>query len=418
MRRGIALATAAGLALTLAACGNDSTTDETSGATGGSTTDTSTTAEGDGITITVWTDTNRQPALEEAAKAYEEATGNTVELVTKEFDDIRADFLAQVPTGEGPDITVGAHDWLGELVSNGVVAPLELGDKAEEFNDLALTAFTNDGQVYGLPYAMENVAIIRNTALADSTPDTFDEMIEMGKAAGTEYPFLIQTGADGDPYTYYALQTSFGAPVFELDDNGEYNTTLALGGENGHKFAQWLNDQGETGTGVLDTNMTYDIAVDAFKNGNAPYIVGGPWMVADFEEAGIDIAVDPIPSAGGEAAQPFVGVQGFYLSAQAQNQLAATDFLVNYVATEDVQETIYEVGNRLPAMTSVAEKAAENPVTAGFAEVAADGALMPSIPEMSAVWNYWGSTESQLVKGSDDPAGVWDKMVSDIEGDL
>src|SRR3712207_6846834 len=42
-----------------------------------------------------------------------------VELVQKDFGEIQEQFIAQVPTGEGPDITIGAHDWLGNLVTNG-----------------------------------------------------------------------------------------------------------------------------------------------------------------------------------------------------------------------------------------------------------------------------------------------------------
>ena len=30
------------------------------------------------------------------------------------------------PAGEGPDIIIGAHDWLGELVTNGLLAPIDL----------------------------------------------------------------------------------------------------------------------------------------------------------------------------------------------------------------------------------------------------------------------------------------------------
>src|SRR5699024_4833690 len=129
-----------------------------------------------------------------------------VTLVQKNYEDIRADFVTQVPTGEGPDITVGAHDWLGELTANAVVAPLELGEKASAFEPVAVDAFTYDGQVYGLPYAIESVALIRNTELAPEAPATWDEMVEMGEKAGTDYPTLIQVGETGDPYTMYPFQ--------------------------------------------------------------------------------------------------------------------------------------------------------------------------------------------------------------------
>ncbi|MGN8245140.1 sugar ABC transporter substrate-binding protein [Cellulomonas soli] len=407
MRRSIPVVAATlGLALTLAACSGSS--DEPADDS------TSSAPAADGGSLTIWVDETRQSAVEAAAAAFEDETGATVELVLKNFGDIRADFLAQVPTGEGPDITVGAHDWLGELTTNGVVAPIELGDKAAEFEPVSIEAFTADGQVYGLPYAVENLALIRNTALAATAPATWDEAVAAGQAAGSKYPILIQTGVEGDPYTYYPLQTSFGAPVFTQNEDGTYNPELALGGENGNAFATWL--QGQGAAGVLSTDITYDIAVDAFSKGESPFIIGGPWMIESFE--GLDLAIDPIPTAGGQPAQPFVGVSGFYVSAQSQNALLANDFLVNYMATEDAQLALYEAGNRPPALIAAADSAASDPITDGFRKVGAAAVPMPSIPEMGAVWAFWGVTEANIISGAAEPVAAWEKMVTDIQGAL
>ena len=405
MRRGItAGAMTLGLALALSACGGAG--DDTAATPSASPSDEA------GESLVIWVDETRQAAVEQAATAYEDANGIDVEIVLKNFEDIRADFLAQVPTGEGPDITVGAHDWLGELMTNGVVSPIELGDKAPLFEAVAVEAFTQGGQVYGLPYAIENIALIRNTALASEAPATWDEAVAAGRAAGATYPILIQTGVEGDPYTYYPLQTSFGAPVFVQNEDGSYTAELALGGEAGHAFAGWLQAQGAAG--VLSPDMTYDIAVEAFKNGESPFIIGGPWMLEQF--ADLELAIDPLPSAGGQPAQPFVGVQGFYVSSQTENALLANDFLVNYIATDDVQLALYEAGSRPPALLSAAEKASSNPVTAGFAEVGAGAVPMPSIPEMGSVWAFWGVTEANIISGAVDPVAGWDKMVADIQG--
>ena len=104
MRRGIpAAAVTLGLTLALTACsgsGNDTSGDPTSQATG----------DGAGGSLVVWVDETRQGAVESAAAAFESENGVDVELVLKNFEDIRADFLAQVPTGEGPDISVGGID--------------------------------------------------------------------------------------------------------------------------------------------------------------------------------------------------------------------------------------------------------------------------------------------------------------------
>lgn len=409
MRRSITLtAVALSAALTLAACGGDDAEEPAE-----SEAPESSAPAADAGNITVWVDETRQAAVEAAAADYEAATGTTVEIVLKNFEDIRADFNAQVPTGEGPDITVGAHDWLGELTANGVVAPIELGDKASEFEQVALDAFTYDGQVYGLPYAVENIALIRNTALAPEAPATWDDAVAMGQAAGTEFPILLQVGETGDPYTAYPLQTSFGAPVFVQNDDGSYTAELALGGAPGEAFASWLAAQGAAG--VLDTAVTYDIAVAAFAEGKSPFIIGGPWMLGSFE--GLELAIDPIPSAGGQPAQPFVGVQGFYVNAQSENALLANDFLVNYIATEEVQLALYEAGDRPPALIAAADAASSDPITAGFRAVGAEAVPMPSIPEMGAVWEFWGVTEANIINGAD-PVSTWSKMATDIQGAL
>lgn len=406
MRRSIpALAATMGLALVLTACSSSGSGDDT-------TDDASTAAAGDGGSLTIWVDETRMDAVQSAATAFEDETGAAVELVEKNFEDIRTDFLAQVPTGEGPDITVGAHDWLGELTTNGVVAPIELGDLADDFEEVSLEAFTQDGQVYGLPYAVENIALIRNTALAPEAPATWDEAVAAGQAAGAQYPVLIQTSEEGDPYTFYPLQTSFGSTVFAQNEDGSYSSELALGGAEGEAFAAWLQAQGAAGT--LDTAMTYDIALDAFAKGQSPFIIGGPWMLESFGD--LELAVDPIPSAGGQPAQPFVGVAGFYVSAQSDNALLANDFLVNYMSTEEAQLALYEAGNRPPALIAAADAASADPVTAGFREVATDALPMPSIPEMASVWEFWGVTEASIINGSQDPTAAWQKMVADIEG--
>lgn len=370
-------------------------------------------------TLTIWVDENRQPAVEAAAADFEEATGVTVELVQKNFEDIRADFLAQVPTGEGPDITVGAHDWLGSFIVNGVVDSVDLAD-ADAFEAVATEAFTYDGQLYGLPYALETVAVVRNTELApEPTPDTFDAMIEAGRASGAKLPFVINTaGTTGDAYTYYGLQTSFGAPVFEQNEDGSYTTDIGMGGEEGQAFAAWLGENGMAGTGLFSTDWTYDIAVQEFADGNAPYTIAGPWAIAAFEEAGIDVAVDPIPSAGGETAAPFVGVQGFYVSAQSENALLANDFLTNYMATPEAQTALYEADPRIPALSEVAESVAEDPIVAGFLAASQNGTPMPSIPEMADVWEYWNAAQSSIISGSAEPAAAWDKMLADLESNL
>lgn len=372
--------------------------------------------------LTVWVDADRAGVLEDVAAAFEDERGVSVELVTKDFGAIRDEFITQAPTGNGPDIIVGAHDWLGKLVQNGVVAPLELGDKASEFQDVAVTAMSYEGQTYGLPYSVENIALVRNVDIAPEAPETFDDLIAAGQAAvaegAAEYPFLVGLDpAAADPYHLYPLQASFGAPVFEITADGTYDpTTLALGNEGGEAFAVKLREWGQAG--ILNTNISGDIAREEFVAGKSGYFLTGPWNIPAISEGGINYAIDPIPTAGGETATPFVGVQGFYVSSESENQLAANEFLVNYIGTDEVQTALYEVGGRAPALLSAFEAAQSDADVAAFGAVGAEGVPMPNVPAMDVVWSDWGSTEVAIINGQGDPVELWRAMVESIQSKI
>ncbi len=393
--------------LALAGCSADS--GDTGTGTGGGTT-------ANDSTLTVWVDAERLDALQPAADTYTEKTGVKVDLVSKDNATIKDDFIQQVPTGKGPDITMGAHDWLGELVTNGVVSPIELGAKADGFLDVAITAATYDGQVYELPYAVENLALLRNADLVAEPATSYDDMIAKGTAAGVTYPFLVEQGVDGNPYHLYPFETSFGAPVFGTDASGGYDASqLEIGNAGGEAFAAWLASQGKNGTGVFNTEITGDVAKTAFTSGDAAFWLTGPWNVAAALDAGINLAVDPIAAPSTNVAAPFAGVKGFFISEQSKNKVAANDFLVNYMATPEVQNALFESGKLLPALKASAEAASSDPVIAGFAAVGAEAVPMPAIPAMGQVWQFWGIAQAAIING-EDPAATWQKLAADVQG--
>ena len=380
-------------ALTLAGCSTGSGGDDSS--SGGDS----------GGTLTVWVDAERVDALQGAADAYQEKTGVTVKLVGKSVDDMKDDFIQQVPTGKGPDVVMGAHDWLGELSTNGVVAPIELGDSSEDYLPVALQAATYEGTVYMLPYAVENIAVLRNADLVPEPATSFDDMVSKGT-------FVVEQGAEGNPYHLYPFQTAFDAAVFGTDDSGSYDPTdLQLGSEGGFAFADWLGAQGAAGT--LNTDIDGEIAKQQFLDGTAAFWLTGPWNVGAATDAGINVEIDPIPSPTGETASPFAGVKGFFVSAESKNKVAANDFLVNYLGTEDVQLELFKAGNVLPALTAAADTAASDPIIAGFQAVGADAVPMPAIPAMGAVWQFWGVAEAAIING-EDPQATWQKLVDDV----
>lgn len=364
-------------------------------------------------TLTVWVDAERADALAQAATDYEAQTGIAVEIVARDNSTLKDDFIQQASSGSGPDVVMGAHDWLGELTTNGVIAPLELGDKAGDFLPVALDASTYDGTVYELPYAVENLAMLRNADLVPEPAANYDDMIAKGTAAGVEFPFVVEQGENGNPYHLYPFQTAFGAPVFGRDAAGSYDPTqLTLG--DGTPFAEWLSSQGSAGANTMSTEITGDIAKEKFTTGQAAFWLTGPWNVKTAVDAGINVAVDAIPSPGPEAAQPFAGVKGFFVNQYSDNKVAANDFLVNYLGTEDVQVALFNSGGVLPALTAAAESVSSDPIIAGFKAAGMDAVPMPAIPAMGRVWEFWGIAEASILNG-EDPDATWAQLTSDVQ---
>ncbi len=405
-------------ALALSACGGDNKTSTSASATPQDL------AAAGATTITMWVDAERSPALKDIAAKFKTDTGIEVKLVVKDFAAVRDDFITQVPTGKGPDLIVGPHDWVGKFVQNGVIAPVELGEKASGFSATAIKAMTFNGSTYGVPYSVENIALLRNTALLPAAVKTFDEVVAAGQgvvdAGKAKYAFLV--GLDpkqGDPYHLYPLQTSMGSSVFGLDAEGGYDPkNLVVGEPAGVEFAKKLVEWGDTGSKVLNSNITGEIAKEEFKNGKSPYFLTGPWNVPELQKAGIKLAVDPLPTAGDKPAQPFVGVNGFFISAKSANALATTEFVTNYLTTEVAQDSMFTAGGRPPALKASFEKASSDPIVAAFGAIGDNGVPMPAIPEMDAVWNDWGATELDLIKGKADPAVAWPKMAANIKSKI
>lgn len=405
-KRLIAIAAAAALALT--ACGGS----------GGGETKPSENAKSEqpkqGGSLTIWADETRIGAFKELGAQFKESSGVTLDVVQKPTADIANDFIAQAGSGQGPDLIVTAHDGLGNLVQNGVISPIDFASKADAFNPVAVQAVTQDGKVWGMPYALENIALVRNNKLAKDTPDTLDKLIEQGKSSGSQYPLLVQQGEQGDPYHMYPIQTSFGAPVFQMKDN-EYTTDLGMAGPEGEAFAEYIQKLGKEG--VLSGDIGGDQAKQLFLDGKSPYMITGPWNTAEFTKAGMDISVLPVPSAGGKPSAPFVGVQVVYVSAKSKNALMANQF-IDFLGSKEAQDKLYELGGRVPALTESADSV-DDELMSGFNDAAKDGQPMPTIPEMNAVWEFWGNTQIQIIdQKSPDAKAAWQTMIKNIQSKI
>jgi maltose-binding protein MalE len=410
--------------MVLAACSPDDSGDTTT--TGGPTTttpaDTTTTPEttstvgGDTTTTTeplvradadlvIWADDTRTPVIQTFADQFAADNGVTVAVQELGFGDIRDRLIAAAPAGEGPDVIIGAHDWLGQLVSAGVVAQLDVSSVEGDFSPAAIQAFNYEGSVYGLPYAIENIALVRNIDLVPESPATFEEMVDVSlgllDAGEITLPLALQENGNGDPFHNYPIITAFGGYVFGLNDDGSYNPEdIGIDSEGGLAAASYFAEL--SSQGVISIDTLYDVMIESFSTGASPFAITGPWALGEFDAAGVNYVVEPIPPVAGGEPRPFIGVQGFMVSAFAENPLIASTFVIDLMATQEAQEALFTAGGRPPAHAAAFDAvAAGNPNVAGFGEAGQNGYPMPAIPEMGSVWQAWTDAYALIFTGAD-----------------
>ena len=66
-------------------------------------------------TLTIWADDLYGPAIKTASAAFAADNGVTVDVQTISKD-LQAQFVTASQAGTGPDLVMGAHDWIGNLV--------------------------------------------------------------------------------------------------------------------------------------------------------------------------------------------------------------------------------------------------------------------------------------------------------------
>ncbi len=354
--------------------------------------------------LVVWADEKRGAALETVTPAFTEATGVDVEIVLVDFGSIKDEVITKGPAGEGPDIFIGAHDWVGELATNGAVAPIDLGGRSVEFTDTGLNALKWEGQQYGLPYVTEAVALYYNADLVSEAPASIEDLTAACDAIEVTNCLGIPGGNDGgDAYHHYPFLSAFGGYIFGFDASQGFDVEdIGLDSEGAVAGAQLLETLIADGY-VASTN--YDDAKNLFLEGNQAFWLTGPWELGTLgDQDTVNWSVTTLPSVNGTPMSPFVGIQGFYLSEYATNKALASEFLLNFVATPETMLELFNADPRGSAYLATIEAVSDDPVNQTFALSAVSGQFMPNVPEMGAVWGPVGDNYLALRNGDIDAA--------------
>ena len=365
-------------------------------------------------TVTIWNgaETAAKDAQTPIIAAWAKTQGININVVYKK--DIRNEFIKAVPEGKGPDLMVGAHDWTGQLVGAGVVAPIVVGSLATKFSSDMRSGFTVGGKLYGMPIYTENIALVYNKAVAkDPKGMTWEQLLASSR--GVTLPWA-RGGTANDPYHLSPIATSFGISQYTRGNSG-WTKTIGYTGAGADAYAAWLATNGPK---FIDGG--WDQMRCNIQNGG--YAITGPWILGGLVEKTStklimpdgskkdcvgaamkpeDVGVASFPSAGGKTPHQFSGQYGYWQSvkvAGAKNSVNVGKVL-RYIGSADFQGQFANIkgAERIPANSDALAQLTDKRLAA-FGAAGQNAWPMASYVFQDTVWAKIGAAEKALVEGT------------------
>jgi len=362
--------------------------------------------------LLVWVGVNRDDAaIRQIAQKFTDDLGVdvTVEVVDP---DLAQKFQTAAATGDGPDIVLWAHDRFGEWAQAGIISPVNPGEAVK--NSILPSAWDSvsfGGQTWGYPVFVEAIALIYNKDLVATPPASFEEIKDLSVADGKTRIMWDYTNA----YFTMPLLMANGGYAFQKDASGNYNgKDTGVNNEGALKGGQVLKDLIDSGT--MPKGVDGGITDASFAKGDVAVIINGPWSWANYEQAGVNFGVAPLPTVAGQPARPFIGVGALAINAASPNQDLAKELIENYLVTDEGVAT-WNANDMLGATANIAaggNASANVQATLKNAEV---GIPMPSNPEMGAFWAALPAALTNIVNGTQDVKAALDDAAKRILGE-
>lgn len=356
-------------------------------------------------TVVLWTafEGKELETLRQLVSSYEKDRGQTVQVLKVPFSNFQQKVLVAAPAGQGPDLLIGPHDWLGLLQTAKLLAPAPrdiIRADDDSFYDIAKRCVTFEDTIYSVPMMMECVVLARNTDLCPVRPESLEQLVEQARSSAQKNPEALGFAYElNDFYFTGAFLAGFGADFlapFEqtpLDlDKLDFATPEGLAG------AQWVADLAKRPGAEFDLvplDMKNDIAVELFLKGRLGMMLCGPWNVGAIRDSGIPYALDPLPAGPRRASSPFVGVTGVMMSRYSSEKPGVKE-LMTYLSSPETTATLCQTAARAPTRKETAEllkRQVSDPVVSRdlelFSQAAQNGTPMPNHPAVGAT--FWAA---------------------------
>ncbi|KAB8166966.1 extracellular solute-binding protein [Streptomyces sp. 3MP-14] len=357
----------------------------------------------DGPELVIWADSARVPAMVEASAAFTRDYQVNIRYQPLAFNDINANFQKAGPSGGGPDLLDGNIDWMGTLNQAGLLAPVELGARAQDFDQRAIEGWTMDETLFGVPYAVESLCVYRNPAVIPEPIANwaeFDALAPELVAAGVEYPLAIDAG---NAYLWPGILSAFGGYVFGERDGQVDVEDVGLDSEGGLAAAAWL--AGLVESGYVRPGTTDDVALSVYAENKVGLHVSGPWMAPTYVEQGFDFVIDPLPAGPAGPGRPWLSARGFMINRNSEKLALARTFLTQYLADTGPM-TAMATKLSMESSWLPTRRADDNELVAALSAAGADAQPIPSAPELASYWEAAGGGLTAILNSQQDSAAA------------
>lgn len=332
----------------------------------------------DSVTITIgsWRTEDTVMWEEDIIPVFEDShPGITVEYAPVDTNDYNAAIQSQVESGTGPDVIMcRPFDVNRQWIANGYFDPLDDLDAIASFDDVALTAWTDDAGVpYCVPVASVLAGFYYNKAVFDELgleiPQSQSEFVDVLNAIEDDgrYAPLALGSADGWQLAYNMLYQV--GPTYWHGEEGRLglidgtkkltDPDFVEGFTVFDSFKEWLPSGYES--------ITYEDMTQLFTLGQAAILPDGSWQITQVTSTGLDVGVFGAPpaEAGGQRYQQEMADMAFGLNAESAQKEAATEFL-EWLGTPEFQQLYV---NKLPGFFSMGKQPVtyDNPLAQEFA---------------------------------------------------
>jgi len=378
-------------------------------------------ATGEDYDLVIWEDQDKGIGIKEAVANFEELHDVKIKVEEKAYTNQIEDIRLDGPAGIGPDILTIPADQIGTAKVEGLLKELYVDDSVKGlYTQTAMQSQIIDGQVFGLPKAVETLILFYNKDLIseEELPETIDEWYETSLQYREDDLYGLLALWD-QIYYAFGLISPYGGYIFDYDTSSGYDVSrIGLNNDGAIEAMSYL--QQFYGSGAFPAGIIGEQGIDMlealFIEGQAAAVISGPWNLEPFQSAGINYGVAPLPLLNnGERMSSFNNVKGYSISSFTENADLAEKLLL-FITNEENSRIRYVETLEVPAVQSLAEDEAlmQDEGAKAVAVQSIYSVMMPNIPEMSEVWTPVDAALQTIANGRAEPIDALNEAVEQI----